>query len=158
MTKLDRLTRGRSPRPLGRFGGSVLHEPLFSCFSVSDSIDTRSAAGRLVLNVLASVSQWEREATGERTREALTHLRREGVRLGRDPLGLRRLGETDAEGRRILVASDGEQRTVARIRELRHVGLSLRAIASTLGQEGHTTKRGGRWQAETVRKVLVRAA
>jgi len=34
--------------------------------SVSEQIDTRSAAGRLVLNVLASVSQWEREAIGSR--------------------------------------------------------------------------------------------
>jgi len=29
--------------------------------SVSEQIDTRSASGRLVLNILASVSQWERE-------------------------------------------------------------------------------------------------
>ena len=35
--------------------------------SVGEKIDTRSAAGRLVLNVLASVSQWDREAIGERT-------------------------------------------------------------------------------------------
>ncbi len=33
--------------------------------SVGEQIDTRSAAGRLVLNVLASVSQWEREAMAE---------------------------------------------------------------------------------------------
>lgn len=31
---------------------------------------TRSAAGRLVLNIMVSVSQWEREAIGERTRHA----------------------------------------------------------------------------------------
>ena len=34
---------------------------------VADQVDTRTAAGRLVLNVLAAVSQWEREAIGERT-------------------------------------------------------------------------------------------
>ncbi|MGV8124845.1 MAG: recombinase family protein [Candidatus Xenobiia bacterium LiM19] len=37
-----------------------------SLFSVSDQVDTRSAGGRLVLNVLMSVAQWEREAIGER--------------------------------------------------------------------------------------------
>jgi site-specific DNA recombinase len=38
--------------------------------SVGEQMDTRSAAGRIVLNVLASVSQWEREAIGERTAAA----------------------------------------------------------------------------------------
>jgi len=39
--------------------------------SVGEQIDTRSAAGRLVLNVLASVSQCELEAIGERTATAM---------------------------------------------------------------------------------------
>ena len=41
--------------------------------SVGEKIDTRSAAGRLVLNVLASVTQWDREAIGERTAMAMQH-------------------------------------------------------------------------------------
>ncbi len=41
--------------------------------SVGEQIDTRSAAGRLVLNILASVAPWEREATGERTSVAPQH-------------------------------------------------------------------------------------
>jgi hypothetical protein len=35
--------------------------------SVAESLDTLSAAGRLVLNIMTAVSQWEREAIGERT-------------------------------------------------------------------------------------------
>jgi DNA invertase Pin-like site-specific DNA recombinase len=38
---------------------------------VSEQVDTRTAAGRLVLNVLGAVSQWEREAIGERTSVAM---------------------------------------------------------------------------------------
>jgi site-specific DNA recombinase len=137
VAKLDRLTR--SVRDLGTlleryFSGR------FSLLSVGDSIDTRSAAGRLVLNVLCSVAQWEREAIGERTREALAHLKAQGVRLGAPPLG----------------ADEGELATVERIRALSAEGKSLRAIAETLSTEGHRTKKGGRWQAETVRKVLAR--
>ena len=63
VVKLDRLTRSVSD--LG-----YLVETYFSkagLLSVSEQIDTRSASGRLVLNVLASVSQWDREAIGERT-------------------------------------------------------------------------------------------
>ncbi len=43
--------------------------------SVAESLDTGSAAGRLVLNIMTAVSQWEREAIGERTRDAMSHKR-----------------------------------------------------------------------------------
>jgi site-specific DNA recombinase len=39
--------------------------------SVAESLDAGSAAGRLVLNIMTAVSQWEREAIGERTRDAM---------------------------------------------------------------------------------------
>lgn len=35
--------------------------------SVAESLDTGSAAGRLVITIMATVSQWERETIGERT-------------------------------------------------------------------------------------------
>ena len=41
--------------------------------SVGESLGAGSAAGDLVLNVMAPVSEWEREASGERTRDALRH-------------------------------------------------------------------------------------
>src|SRR6266446_4692918 len=50
--------------------------------SVGEQIDTRSAAGRLVLNVLASVSQWEREAIGERTATVMQHKAKQGEYTG----------------------------------------------------------------------------
>jgi site-specific DNA recombinase len=46
--------------------------------SVSEQIDTRSAAGRLVLNVLSSVGQWERETIGERTSAAMQYIAAQG--------------------------------------------------------------------------------
>jgi DNA invertase Pin-like site-specific DNA recombinase len=154
VVKLDRLTR--SVRDLGwlvepkRFGGR------WALLSVSDSIDTRSAAGRLVLNVLASVAQWEREATGERTRDALAHVRAQGATLGAAPLGVRRAEARDAAGRLVVQRDESERATVERIAQLRAEGLTLRAIAAALDAEGHTTKRGGRWHASTVRGVLAR--
>jgi DNA invertase Pin-like site-specific DNA recombinase len=53
-----------------------------SLLSVADQVDTRSSAGRLVLNVLVSVAQWEREAIAERTAEALRHKRTTGQFYG----------------------------------------------------------------------------
>src|ERR1035437_8337457 len=62
VAKLDRLTR--SVKDL-----AVLLEQFqrrgVSLVSVAESLDTGSASGRLVLNIMVSVSQWEREAIGE---------------------------------------------------------------------------------------------
>jgi DNA invertase Pin-like site-specific DNA recombinase len=154
VTKLDRLTR--SVRDLGVLVDEYFAAGRWALLSVADSIDTRSASGRLVLNVLTSVAQWEREATAERTREALVQVRREGVRLGAAALGWRRGEGTDPRGRRVLETIDVEADTVQRMIALRSERRSLREIAMVLEQEGRRTKRGGRWAAETVRKVLSR--
>jgi hypothetical protein len=58
--------------------------------------------GKLILNVLMSVAQWEREAIGERTQEALSELKRQGVRLGGAPYGWRYSNDVDEHGRRYL--------------------------------------------------------
>src|SRR4051812_42961505 len=81
IAKLDRLSRSvldwntLIESHFGPAGGRQL-------FSVADSIDTRTAAGRLVLNVLMSVAQWERETIVERTRDAMAHKRTRSERVG----------------------------------------------------------------------------
>src|SRR5713101_9484177 len=68
IAKLDRLTR--SVKDLGQLLETFQRRNV-SLVSVAESLDTGSAAGRLVINIMASVSQWEREAIGERTRDAM---------------------------------------------------------------------------------------
>ncbi|GAC1430248.1 MAG: hypothetical protein NVSMB62_27670 [Acidobacteriaceae bacterium] len=80
VVKLDRLTR--SVVDLGRLVEQYFAPGRAALLSVSEQIDTRSAAGRLVLNVLASVSQWEREAIGERTAVAMQHKVAQGEYTG----------------------------------------------------------------------------
>jgi site-specific DNA recombinase len=132
VTKLDRLTR--SVKDLGDlveryFSGR------FSLLSVGDSIDTRTPGGRLVLNVLASVAQWERETIRERVREGMATAKGKGQRFGPSPLS---------------------GPVVDRMRTLRSEGATLVEISRTLTAEGHATLRGGKWAPETVRKVLSR--
>lgn len=43
--------------------------------SMNESIDATTATGHLMLNALVSVSHWEREAIGERTKEAMSYLK-----------------------------------------------------------------------------------
>lgn len=154
VVKLDRLTR--SVRDLGTLVEDYFATGRWALLSVADSIDTRSAAGRLVLNVLASVAQWEREATAERTRDALAHLRSEGVRLGGAALGWERGEAVDAAGRRVVVAVEDEADTVGRILALKADGVSVRRIAEILAAEGRRTKAGGQWHPTTVQRVIAR--
>ena len=152
--KLDRLTR--SVRDLGDLVERYFATQ-WSLMSVADSIDTRSASGRLILNVLACVSQWEREATAERTRDALSYLKKNGVLIGGAPLGRRYEEATDGDGRRLVTVVEEEKRTVDEIVRLRGQDLTYRAIAEYLSNHGYQTKRGGKWAAATVQKVYLRA-
>ncbi len=68
VAKLDRLSRSVTDLDLLVRGYFADRHVLLS---VGDQIDTRSASGRMVLNVLASVAQGERETIGERTAAAL---------------------------------------------------------------------------------------
>ncbi len=59
--------------------------------SVGESLDTETAAGRMVVSMLGVVAQWERETIGERTADAMAHKRRQGAFCGskRAPYGYR---------------------------------------------------------------------
>ena len=153
VAKLDRLTR--NIENLGKLIRNYFGER-FALFSVSEQVDTRTASGRMVINILTVISQWERETIGERTSEALQHLKSKGVKLGRPPLGWERTGEVDEEGRLVLREVPDELETVYRILELRGEGKTLREIAEIMREEDRPTKRGGRWHHATVRKILER--
>ena len=131
IAKLDRLTR--SVADLSTLITTVFNR--FALHSVADAIDTTSAAGRLVLHVLGSVAQWERETVGERTRDALAHKRARGERVGQVPFGF-----VSVDGR--LVPHADEQRAITIIAELRADGMTYRAIADALTARGIVNKAG----------------
>lgn len=151
VARLDRLTR--SVRDLGYlleryFAGK------YSLLVVAEQVDTRTASGRLVLNLLVSVAQWEREAIGERTAAALAAKRRRGEKTGGDvPFGY----ETDPATSR-LVAVPHEQAVIHLVEELRQQGHGYKAIARALNEAGHRTKRGRAWCQVTVARVVKRLA
>jgi DNA invertase Pin-like site-specific DNA recombinase len=135
VVKLDRLTR--SVRDLGSLIDTYFAPGKSALMSVSENIDTRSAGGRLVLNVLASVSQWEREAIGERTSAAMQHMRTMGQFTGGEaPYGFA-LNE-DGTLREV----EAEQVVIREARELRAAGLSLRGVAAELARAGRLSRAG----------------
>ena len=148
VVKLDRLTR--SVRDLGTLVDRYFAAGRWSLVSVSENVDTRTAAGRLVLNVLGAVSQWEREAIGERTASAMAHLRSTGAYTG----GRAPYGWTVGPDGSALVPDVREQEIIGAAQELSAAGLSLRAIGAALADRGLLPRSGGRWHAETVKVLL----
>lgn len=150
VAKLDRLTRSVKDlcELLERFERRGV-----ALISVAESLDTGSAAGRLVLNIMAAVSQWEREAIGERTRDALRHKRANGERVGNIQFGYRL--STDGTH---LEPDPGEQAVLAEIRALRKNGLTLRGIAAALNRKALRTRRGSAWRLEHVARIVKQGA
>jgi site-specific DNA recombinase len=142
--KLDRLTR--SVRDLGTLLEFFDKRDL-ALVSLSESFDATTAAGRLMVNLLGSVSQWEREIIGERTSAALKYKRNHLTVYGEVPIGFKRIADR-------LEPLEPELATVRRIYGLRRDGLVLRRIADTLNRDRIRTKKGKRWAAEQVRYVL----
>jgi DNA invertase Pin-like site-specific DNA recombinase len=147
VVKLDRLTR--SVRDLGELVSGPFAPGRAALLSVSEQIDTRSAAGRLVLNVLASVSQWEREAIGERTSAAMQHKKSAGEYTGgRAPYGFR----VSQDGR--VEPVEREQAVIETARQLSADGNSLRDIAANLERGGHFARNGRPFVAAQVSRML----
>jgi site-specific DNA recombinase len=142
VAKLDRLTR--SVRDLGEMIDQYFQTA--ALLSVSEQIDTRSAGGRLVLNVLASVSQWEREVIGERTSAALRHKVALGEHVGRPRYGFKVINNE-------LVHDDAEQQVLDLVRRYRRKGLTLQAIAKELTVQGFKTRKGTEFNHTQVNRM-----
>lgn len=119
--------------------------------SLSERIDGSTATGRMVLNLLISLSQFEREQIGERTVCALNHLRSQGRRVSRHiPFGW------DCSDGRTLTVNQSERDTIKRMMEWSAAGKSLGEIAQELERIGIPTKSGKGWQRGTVHHILKR--
>jgi DNA invertase Pin-like site-specific DNA recombinase len=150
VAKLDRLTRsvGDLDALLKRFDRRNV-----ALVSVAESLDTRTSAGRLVIYILGSVAQWEREAIGERTKDVLQHKKAKGERVGQLPLGF----QLAADGVH-LEPNPEEQNKLARLHALRATRRSYRSIADMLNADGITTRKGTAWRHQYVAHALRRTS
>lgn len=105
---------------------------------------------QLLRGVIDVFAQYERAIIRSRTKAALAVKKANGERVGGVPYGYR------LEGERV-VEDEGEQATVARARELRAEGKSLRAIASGLVEAGHTPRKGKKWHVQVVKRMVDQA-
>jgi site-specific DNA recombinase len=148
VAKLDRLTR--SVKDLCELL-ELFEKKGVALVSVAESLDTGSAAGRLVITIMGAVSQWEREAIGERTRDVLRHKRANGERVGNIHYGYRLSAD-----QKHVEADPVEQAVLTAISELRGRRRSLREIAAALNERGWRTRRGSAWRHEYVKNLIAK--
>lgn len=164
--KLDRLFRdlfdgleyfqeALYPRRRGRAG----HRS-WQVVSLSEHIDTSTAAGRHMLKFSLLEADAEADRTSERTTQAMRGLRKRGRVYGHVPYGCVASGGTwDAEQQRMtnqrLARDPATWPLRERIVALRGSGKSLRAIATTLKAEKVAAPNGGdRWPISTLAALI----
>lgn len=116
--------------------------------SLSEKIDTTSAAGKMVFRMLAVLSEFERDQVSERTSAALQHKKSKGERVGAVPYGF-----TLALDGVKLLKDKTEQMLIELCKSLREQGLSLRKIAAQLLEQGFKP-RGKTFNAQTIKNIL----
>jgi len=114
------------------------------------AVDTSSAAGKFFLTVMAGAAELERNQISERTSSVLQHKAERGEYTGGAPPFGFRLGDDGVQ----LEPDAQEQRIVARVRELRGLGASLRGIAAQLAVEGFVSRTGNRFAVVQIQRLL----
>jgi len=155
--KVDRLSRSLLDfsRMMERF-----EKKSVGFVSITQHFDTSSSMGRLVLNVLLSFAQFERELISERTRDKIAAARRRGKYTGGPPV----IGYRVDHDLRALVVVPEEAAIVRLVFELYLKTRSIGIVAERLNTLGHTQKRhitrkervigGRRWNKDAVHRVL----
>lgn len=120
--------------------------------SLSERIDTTTAAGKMVFRMLAVLAEFERDQIAERTKGALTHMRSQGKRTsGRLPYGY----DLALDGESLL-PNTHEQEGLRFMLAYRAAGNGRRKIAAALTAEGFPTKTGAPWSPQAVGNILRR--
>ena len=133
--------------------GERLNKSGADLVSLSESIDTTSASGKMAFHIMGAFNQFLRDQISENTRNALAHKRSKGERIsGRIPFGFD-LGD---DGK--LIENADEQEAITLIHSLRAKGHALRSICEELTSREVKTKTGGKWTPSTVNGILKRVA
>ena len=119
-----------------------------SFVSVTQEINTSTSSGRMMLNILATFSQYEREIIAERIRDKFAASRKKGLWMGGClPLGYR------VENRKLIVVP--EEAEIVRMIFNRYLEtLSPLQLATELNEKGYRTKTGREWNLKNMFHIL----
>ncbi|MCK5643237.1 MAG: recombinase family protein [Gammaproteobacteria bacterium] len=149
VAKLDRLTRSlRDLLDLIETYFKQDHDEQYALMSVAEQLDPRTASGRLVMNILGAVAQWELETISERTKAALKYKRDRGEYTG----GGVPYGQMLVDGR--LYMDPEEQAAIDVAKRLHRQGMALTKIGRKLLALGYHPRLGRVWAAQQIRRLV----
>jgi len=105
--------------------------------SITQPIDTSTSTGKLMLHILSSFAEFERELISERTRDKMAAARKRGQWLGGRPP----LGYDIAKDKKELVVNQEDAKLIREIFALYLKGNSLLKVAQIINEKGYRTKR-----------------
>jgi site-specific DNA recombinase len=117
--------------------------------SLTENIETSTPAGMMLCQMIASFNEYEREMAKERTQTVMTYKREHKELTGNRPIGY-----TGTKGIRNLCENDKEQQAIQLAKEYKDQGLSLRAIATKLAENGYYSRTGNKYTAKTVATMV----
>jgi len=147
--KLDRL--GRNAIDVQEVLATLLDAGV-RVVSLADGVDSSSGMGAALLKLLTSILATFAELEKETIRTRLLEGRKRADATNRTYAVEPRYGRHATEDGR-LASSAEEERAISRIRALRKKGLSYRAIARTLLDEGLRPRRADVWSAIVVQRI-----
>jgi len=118
--------------------------------SLSEKIDTTSAAGKMIFRLLAVMAEFERDQISERTTAALQFKKSRGEKTG----GQVPFGHDLADDGVTLTENAAEQSVIQQARELKASGLSLRKIAVELQRRGFVSRAGTMFQPGQILRMV----
>ena len=119
-------------------------------------IDMTTPMGRAFLSNAATYAELERNLIAQRTKDAMSELKKQGVAIGAAKYGWHYSDQVDDKGRRLLVPDDKEIDILVECKALRASGMSYQKIADKFNAEGKPTKKGKAWYASTVRNCCIK--
>ena len=124
--------------------------------AIRESIRLDSALGRALINILLVFAQMEREATGERTREAIHHIRQSGYHFGKVPYGKKTIPAHDHPRMKVLVDDDSELAVIAQLKAWAAQDVGITEMAHRLNAAGTPPPQGERWTKSLIYNLRLR--
>ena len=125
--------------------------------SLTENFETETPSGKLQLNIMGAIGEFERETIAENVKMGLLARAKEGRWNGGVVLGYD-LVELNNEGKKrkntVLKINEKEANTVRRIFELYSQGHGYKAVVNRVNKEGHKTKRNREFAVSTVKEIL----
>lgn len=118
--------------------------------SIKEDINTTTAMGRFMFNIVAAMAQLEREQVGERTSDAMQQHQANGRVMSKQlPYGMM----LDPVDNSKMVPCHREQVALEYMKGWREDGMSYRAIAAML-EDIAIKPRGDKWHPGSIRRIL----